>query len=55
MNSWMDDNGNLRSFQEEPRVLFYQVNGVPYPLDDYLRLKGQPTIKDVAELLKRWG
>lgn len=33
----------------------FSVNGVPYPLDEYLKLKGEPTIERIAELIKRWG
>lgn len=32
----------------------YSVNNVPYPLDEYLKLIGKPTTKEIAEVLLRW-
>lgn len=32
----------------------YSANGVPWPLNDWLRLSGKPTIDDIVELLRRW-
>lgn len=34
---------------------YFSANGVPYPLDDYLKLTGQPTTDEMAEVVKRWG
>ncbi len=33
---------------------YFSSNGVPYPLDDYLKLQGKPTTFETAELIKRW-
>lgn len=35
-------------------IKMFSANGVPYPLDDYLKLMGQPTTDQMAEVIKRW-
>jgi hypothetical protein len=32
----------------------YSANGVPYPLDEYLKLCGKMTTFEAVELIKRW-
>ena len=48
MNDWYEikDTRNIKAFS---------ANGVPYPLDDLLRLQGKPTVEQTAERIKRWG
>jgi hypothetical protein len=35
-------------------ISMFSVNGVPYPLDEWLKLKGEMTTDQCAELVKRW-
>jgi hypothetical protein len=42
-------------FIKNDNIKMFSANGVPYPLDEYLRLTGKPTTSDIAEVLKRWG
>lgn len=35
-------------------IRLFSANGVPFPLDDYLRLIGQMTTDEAVEVL-RWG
>lgn len=32
----------------------FSVNGVPYPLDDYLSLKNEQTTNELAKKIMRW-
>jgi len=51
MNEWYAfDEG-----KDDRTVFMFSVNGVPYPLDEYLRLKGEPTTGMVAEMIRKWG
>ncbi len=40
--------------RKENRKLF-SANGVPWPLDEYLALRKEPTTSELAELVIRWG
>lgn len=31
----------------DPDIHMFSANGVPFPLDDYLELKGKPTTSDI--------
>lgn len=48
---------NMKDWYEakNDKIQMFSVNGVPYPLDEYLALKGEPTTSQVAEIYKRWG
>lgn len=35
-------------------IHFFSANGVPWPLDEWLRLTGRPTTDDISEVIRRW-
>ena len=35
-------------------IYMFSANGVPYPLDEWLALRGEMTTSMTAELIKRW-
>lgn len=49
---------NVNDWFEVPmkeNVYMFSANGVPWPLDEYLKLKGEMTTDQAAELVRRWG
>lgn len=41
--------------ERDDDVKMFSANGVPYPLDEYLKLIGKPTIEDGAKIIRKWG
>lgn len=48
-------NHAVTSHHLPPEQNMYSANGVPWPLDNYLRLIGQPTTDDMVKYLIKWG
>lgn len=40
---------------DDINVIMFSVNGVPYPLNEYRKLIGMPTIEDIALACKWTG
>lgn len=46
---------NFDKSNKKIKIYEFSVNLVPYPLDDYLRLKGEMTTDQAVEIINRWG
>lgn len=49
---------NINDWFELPireNIHMFSANGVPWPLDEWLKLQGKMTTYEAAEILKRWG
>jgi hypothetical protein len=49
---------NVNDWCEVPQsdnIKMFSINGVPWPLDEWLRLRGEMTTCQAAQLIKKWG